>query len=70
MTLAIHSPVRRETSTLVKRRPLIVELTAHAAVIREKGRRDKVVCPWDACYEMGLKLRARQAREEKGVRRG
>lgn len=60
MTLAIQSPVRRETSTLVRRRPLIVELTAHAAIIREKGRRDRITVPWDVAYEIGLKLRARE----------
>lgn len=64
MTLAINSPVRRETSTLVRRRALIVELTAHAAIIREKGRRDRVTVPWDAVYDLGLKLRARAALAE------
>lgn len=65
MTLAIKSPVRRETATVYRRRALMVELTAHAAIIREKGRRDRVTVPWDAVYECGLKLRARKLREEK-----
>lgn len=69
MTLAIQSPVRRETSTLYRRRALIVELTAHAAIVREKGRHDRVTVPWDAVYEIGLKLRAREARAEKLSRR-
>lgn len=70
MTLAILSPVRRETSVLMRRRPLIVELTAHAAIIREKGRRDRVTVPWDAAYQMGLKLRARERMAEKRAKRG
>lgn len=71
MTLAIKSPVKRETSTLYRRRALLVELTAHAAIIREKGRRDRVTVPWDAIYDLGLKLRAREARAEKiAVRKG
>lgn len=70
MTLAIQSPVRRETSTLYRRRALIVELTAHAAIIREKGRRARVTVPWDACYDLGMKLLAREAKAEKLARRG
>ena len=69
MTLAIKSPVRRETSTLYRRRALIVELTAHAAIIREKGRRDRVTVPWDAVYDLGLKLRARELKAMKEKRR-
>ena len=68
MTLALTSPVKRETSTLSRRRPLIVELTAHAAIIREKGRRDRVTVPWDAVLDLGYKLRARQERAEKRKR--
>lgn len=68
MTLAINSPVRRETSITSRRRPLIVELTAHAAIIREKGRRDKVVVPWDAALALGYKLRARAKAAEKRKR--
>jgi hypothetical protein len=60
MTLAIKSPVRRETSTTYRRRALIVDLTAYAAVVREKGRRDRVTVPWDAVYDLGLKLLARE----------
>lgn len=69
MTLAIQSPVRRETSVSYRRRMLIVELTAHAAVIREKGRRDRVMVPWDAVYDLGMKLRARAAKAEKEKRK-
>jgi len=65
MTLALKSPVRRETSTLYRRRALVVELTAHAAIIREKGRRDRVTVPWDSVYECGLKLRAKVERAAK-----
>lgn len=69
MTLAIKSPVCRETSTVVRRRALIVELTAHSAIIREKGRRDRVTVPWDAVYDLGMKLRAREKRAERLARR-
>ena len=65
MTLAIKSPVFRETSTVVRRRALIVELTAHSAIIREKVRRDRVTVPWDAVYDLGMKLRAREKRADK-----
>lgn len=67
MTLAIKSPVKRETSTLYRRRALLVEVTAYSAVIREKGRRDAVTVPWDVVYEVGMKLLAREA---KAVKRG
>ena len=70
MTLAITSPVKRETSTLYRRRALIVELTAHSAIVREKGRRDRVIVPWEAVYDLGMKLRARAAAAEKKARRG
>jgi hypothetical protein len=65
MTHAADSPVKRETSALVRRRALIVDVQPHAAVMREKGRRDRVEVPWDAIYDLGLKLRARAARAEK-----
>ena len=71
VTHALTSPVKRETAVSYRRRALIVELTAHAAVIREKGRRDRVVCPWDAIYQMGMKLRAREtAAERKAEKKG
>lgn len=65
MTLAINSPVRRETSITSRRRPLIVELTAHAAIIRLKGTRDRVTVPWEAALSLGYKLRARAEAAEK-----
>lgn len=61
MTHASQSPATRETSTLIHRRPLIVQLTAHEAVLREKGRRDRVTVPWEAVYQTGMKLRAIEA---------
>ena len=65
MTLALLSPVKRETSVSVRRRALIVELTAHAAIIRLKGTRDRITVPWNAIIDLGYKLRAREAAAEK-----
>lgn len=56
MTLAQTSPVKRETSVIFRRRALIVEITAHAAIIRAKGTRDRVVVPWEAALDLGYKL--------------
>jgi hypothetical protein len=69
MTHAADSPVKRETSAHVRRRALIVEVQQHCAVMREKGRRDRVAVPWDAIYDLGLKLRARAAAAEKREQR-
>ena len=57
--------VVRETATLYRRRFLIAELTQHALILRQKGRRDRVICPFDACIELGYKLRAKELRAEK-----
>lgn len=69
MTHAHESPVTRETFATHRRRPLVVTVMAHLFIIREKGRRDRVECPIDAAYDLGLKLRARAKREEKATRK-
>jgi hypothetical protein len=66
---AIESTITRETSIHYRQLPLCVEVTAHAAIVRQKGQRDRVIVPWDAIFELGLKLRARLERAERENRR-
>jgi hypothetical protein len=63
------SSVTRETLAQYRRRPLIVELSGHNVSIREKGKRDRVLVPLLAIYDLGLKLRARELLEAKRGKR-
>lgn len=69
MTNSGASPVTRETNATYRRRPLIVTVTGHLLVMREKGRRLKFDVSIDAVYDLAMKLQARAAREEKKARR-
>jgi hypothetical protein len=55
----------RETAARYRGRALIVEVNPHVITCREKGRRDRVDIPYEAIYELGLKLRYRQQQAEK-----
>ena len=61
--LSVRSSVTRESLVVYRGRPLIVELSAHYVAVRQKGRRDRVPVPIQAVYDLGMKLRAREARE-------
>jgi hypothetical protein len=63
--IAVKKPVKRETSTIYRGRPLIAEMHAGYVVLREKGRRAGVSVDWCAIYDLGWKLLARQKAEEK-----
>ena len=71
MTHALKSPVKRETSATARIRPadkdrsIQVEVTAYSAILHLKGTQESVTVPWVAIYDLGLKLRARQAAAEK-----
>jgi hypothetical protein len=66
MTTALKSPVIRETAIQYRKNPLIVEITSHLLIVREKGQRDRVEIPWDAIYELGMKLRAKELERRAG----
>lgn len=65
----LSRPVRRETSTVYRGRPLIVELHGGYMTLREKGTRRAVTIDYRTALEVGYKLLARQAQREKGGKR-
>ncbi len=50
----------RETAIEYRGRKLAIELTPRAVRIWPQGTRDDVYVPWDAIYELGLKVLARK----------
>ena len=69
-TLQPGQRVIRETAAMYpprghRRRFLIAELTQHALILREKGRRDRVIVPFEVAMDVGYKLRAKELRAEK-----
>ena len=61
---SLNHPIRRETATTYRGRPLIVELHPGYALIREKGKRHSVSVGYAAILELGYKLLAREARPQ------
>jgi hypothetical protein len=57
--------VTRETATVYRGRPLIVELRPGYLVLREKGKRARFTMDYAAIYERSMKIVAEQARLEK-----
>jgi len=52
-----------ETSALYRKRPLIVTICPHEAILREKGRPGRSASysvPWLAVYDLAMKLDARE----------
>jgi hypothetical protein len=64
-----ESPLRRETGTYYRGRPLLIELHPGYAVLRRKGTRQRVAVSYDAILEFGYKILARQAALEKAERK-
>ncbi len=61
----IDRPVRRETASTYRGRPLVIELHPGYLEIRPKGKRTRVAIPYDAVLELGWKMIARAERVEK-----
>jgi hypothetical protein len=68
MTL-IKTPVRRETASLYRRRPLVILAHPRHLEIKEKKRRDSVSVSYEAIYEFALSIRFRQQQAEKRAKR-
>ncbi len=58
-------PVKRETYSTYRGRPLVAEIHSRFLVVRERRRRDRIEIPFDVLYEFGLKLRYRQQQADK-----
>jgi len=63
--LKTDSPVSRETATVYRGRPLIVQLYPGFVVLRPKGTRQSYSIDYRAVYEAAGKIAARIAKEEK-----
>ena len=58
----------RETATVYRGRPLIVQLRPGYLILREKGRRSGVTLDYRAALDLGFKLLARERRAERKAR--
>ena len=67
---SLNRPVRRETGAIVKGRPLVVELHAGYLTLRSKGKRHTVTVDYRAVLDLGYRILARAAAEEKAARKG
>lgn len=57
--------IRRETAATVRGRAIMIEVSRLAVTVRQKGRRTAYTVPLDAIFDLGAKLAARAARDEK-----
>lgn len=64
----IKKPIDRETSVIVKGRPLCIRITPTMILVREKGRREWLGVGIDAVYSMACKMNAEYLKQER--RRG
>ena len=67
MTLAIKKTEKREVQTQYRGRALMVEVGPYSAIIHEKGRQRAIAVPWDAIYDLGMKLQARKDLAERAA---
>ena len=63
--LAGDGRVRRETSAIVQRRPLVIEIRAHTVYLRLKGVRWGYELDYESIWMLGAKKAAAQARLER-----
>ena len=63
--IATGTTLRRETATLYRGRPLIVEAHSGYLTVWPKGTQQRTSVPYDAIYEVGLKMEALDRRKEK-----
>ena len=65
----INRPIKRETRSTVKGRPLVVTLYSTYLSIREKGRRYAYIVTYDQIRTAGARNKAEQTRRERAERR-
>lgn len=68
-TIKPNTNLTRETNTLYRHRPLVVELHPTFLRMREKGRRFTVDVDYRAVYDLGFKILDRQKRAEKAAQK-
>lgn len=61
--------VRRETSAIVQRKPLVVEIRPHTIYVRLKGARWGYEVDYQSIWVIGAKKAAEQARIERQKKR-
>lgn len=71
MTLIADSlyTTRRETAASYRGRAIMLELEPCSIRLREKGRREWFTLPFEAAYDLAMKLEARRKLEEKNKER-
>lgn len=66
---ALTKPVRRETASTIKGRPIVIELHPWGIRMREKGRRYHLDVGFRECYDLAAKLTARALITEKKLKK-
>lgn len=67
--LMVDSRVRRETSAIVQRKALVIEIRPHTVYLRLKGARWGYEVDYQSIWLLGAKKAAEQARIERQNRR-
>lgn len=62
-------PVRRETLSTHRGRPLVVELRSTYLTVRQKGRRLRYTATYDQVWNIGARNAAEAARQERLAKR-
>ena len=63
--LTRDNPITRETTTWIRRRPLVIELHADYMLLRTKGTREQYSISYDAIFWSAVKKSVDHARAEK-----
>lgn len=72
MTTSLTKPVTRILEDIYERgRPLMVRLTREGIYVKRTGERwtTAYLCPWQAAYTVGAKIRAREIQAERVAKR-
>lgn len=69
-TIKPDRPIRRETASLTRRRPIIIELHPGYLTLKAKRGKTSVAVDYAAILDLGYKMLARAERAEKAKKGG
>lgn len=67
--ITMNRTLRRETNTLVRGTPLVLELGPHALTLRPKGARWSYQIDYDSIFALGAKKEAERKRQQRILKR-
>ena len=62
--MRVTKPVKRESAVMVGHRALMIEVHPGYLKLWQKGKRDAVIVDYGAIFDLGWKIRAREAKCE------